>query len=471
MKLPFFTTKVRYRLLFFMLLLVIVLLFSLFSSCNSSNPEYLFENRDVSNTNDPAFASEPLRVLIDVEFATSYLKPHVNTGCASLLSNFKLCGGEAGEVVFEFLPKDGEERAAALTHMRNELMTGNGPDLFICACTRPNKEEQALFQFPTQVMDRKLFLPLDNLIEEAKFTDFDRLFPLIMMQGRNNEGQQVIPLAFSIPITIFSKSNVQHEHSKTMTRGEMLSSDDYLVQSAVVPAGPCSFLSTGFKELANYEDETLSFSEENLNDYLLDYYEQSYSENHPDTLKNFKSDLAVGFIESVNTNVIYRDEYSDNGFRSNDKLTMVPVYSAEGGYVAYITSFAAINRNTKKPYEAFALLDYLLSPYGSCSELYGYLTYCIGMPVNMDVGTEDMPISDILGTKWYLSDENYQEYCSLRDNASFARFSTPLENDFVAAYLNIGRSYYEKSQGQSAEEPEKIIADAYRVMKMELAES
>lgn len=469
MKSPIIVTNARKYWISFKSLLTVALILGLFSSCSSVN-----SNSELSSSADnPAAVSEPLRILIDVEFASSYLDPHVNTGSASLLSNIKLSGGEIGDVEFEYLPKDGEERAAALTRMRTEVMTGEGPDLFICACSRPWKDEQALFQFPIQVMDKKLFLPLDDLIKKAKFTDFNRLYPLVMEQGRNEEGQQIVPLAFSIPITIFRKSEVRHEHSKTMTRMDMLSGDDYLVQSAVVPSGPCAFLSTGFKELANYQDETLCFSEESLHDYLMTYYEQSYNEEQPEIPTHFKSDLAVGFIETSKgeANSKDKDKNSDSEIGSDDELTMVPAYSAEGGYVAYITSFAAINRNTKKPEESFAFLDYLISSSGARSELYSYLTYYIGMPVNMDLGTRDMPISDILGSPWSLGRENYQEYCSLRDNASAARFSTPLENNIVDAYLDVDRSYYKKSQGESAEEPEKIISDAYCVMKMELAES
>lgn len=460
-------TTIQSRLPVIKVLLAVGRMLCFLSACNSKNPGSTI---DSGTSKSDSSASEPLRVLIDVEFATSYMDPHVNTAMSSLLTNLKLSGGDIGEVEFEYLPKDGEDRAAALTHIQTEVMTEKGPDLFICACSRPQKEEQALFRFPTQIMDRKLFLPLDGLIEDAKFTDFDRLAPIIMDQGRNDEGQQIIPLAFTMPMTVFRKSDVQHEHSKTMTRADMLSGNNYLLKSAIVE-GTSAFISTGFKELANYEDETLSFSEEELLDYLMKYYELSYSEDQPEVPDHFTTDLATGFIDSIATDNMHMDKEHHGGLRNNDEFTMVPVYANDGGYVAYITSFAAINRNTKKPQEAFLLLDYLLSPSGARSELYGYLTYYIGMPVNMDVGTRETPISDVVGAPWCLSEENYQEYCRLRDNISAARFSTPLEDEIMEAYLDIGRSYYKKSQGESAEEPEKIISDAYRVMKMELAES
>lgn len=443
------------------LLTIVCLLATILPACKSGGE---------SSVSTAEAAGEPLRVLVDVEFASSYIDPAVDAAGSSLISNIKLSGGKIGEVQFEYLPQEGEARAAALTHMQTEVMTGKGPDLFICACSRPGSEENALFRFPTQVMDRKLFLPLDELIAEAKFTDFDRLAPMIMEQGRNEEGQQLVPLAFTVPMTVFRKSEVKHEHSKTMTRADMLAGEDYLRESAVVTS-MTAFMSTGFKELADYENETLCFSEEELREYLMDYYELSYSEDRPEVPAYYTSDLAVDFIESINGDIFYGQDDLHFGLRREDELTLVPVYSKDGGYVAYITSFAAINRNTKKAKEAFALLDYLLSSYGARSELYGCLTHLVGMPVNMDLGTADAPISTASGYPWALTDENYQEYCSLRDNISDARFSTPLEVEITEAYADIGRSEYKKSQGEPAEEPEKIIADAYRVMKMELAES
>ncbi len=449
-------------------LLALLLLFVL-HGCKSGGEESPPEPRPSAEA-ETGGDSEPLRVLVDVKFASVYGDPHVSTAFSSLKTNLKLCDADIGEVEFEYLPPKGEERAAALTHMQTEIMTGKGPDLFICACSRPWQEEKALFQFPTQVMDRKLFLPLDDYIAKAELTDFDRLAPLLMEQGRNEEGQQIVPLGF-MPMTVFRKSEVRHEHSRTMTRADMLSGEDYFRASATVHGASVFGTTAYFKEVADYEKEELSFSEEELRDYLMEEYETTYSDDRPEPPDNFNCDLSVGFIDSTRSETRYMDEDHHGGLRKTDEFTMVPVYSKDGGYVAYITSFAAISRNTKKPREAFAVLDYLLSENGARSELYAYMTFLVGMPVNMDIGTEEKPIVDSGGGPWCLSDENFREYCSLRDNASAARFSTPLEDGIMGASLDIDRSEYERSQGKSAKEPEKIISDAYRVMEMELAES
>jgi len=413
---------------------------------------------------------EPLRVLVDIDFASNYVKTDASGAGERLFNNFEL--KDIGQVELECLPKEGEERAAALTRLRTEIMTGNGPDLLICACTNPHSDEQPLFRFPDQIMDQRLFLPLDDYMDSAKFTDFNKLLPIAMQAGRNDQGQQIVPLAFTLPMTVFRKSDVQHEHSKTMTWAEQLAGDDVMKLSAVVSDSASSYRSAGFKEIADYEDESLCFSEEELLNYLDEYNRLSYGQEELKVPDYFSTDLTVQFIDSLGTDVTHYNSDHHGGLRNTDVMTMVPVYSNQGGYIAYITSFAAINRNTQKPERAFAVLDYLLSPAGACSELYGIITDRSGMPVHMDVGTEENPIAtQSSGRKWYLSQENYEEYCDLRDHVSAVRFSTPLERHIVKAVWDINSIEYKISQGESVNSIEKIVSDIYRTMKMELAES
>ena len=75
------------------------------------------------------------------------------------------------------------------------------------------------------------------------------------------------------------------------------------------------------------------------------------------------------------------------------------------------------------------------------------------------------------GGAWWMSDENYQEYCSLRDNIAAMRFSTPLERHITQALWDIDSIEWKRSQGEKTDSEEKIIANAYRTMKMELGES
>lgn len=457
--------------------LALVLTLVLLSACTtqpvqeSKNGSSVSDGGAAQRGEDTVADGEPLRVLIDAKYAGVVEGVTLDNLGERLVSNVKLSGGKLGEVEFEYLPKEEEERAAALTHMRTEIMSGNGPDLFICACTKPQEDSQPLFRFPNQQMEQKLFLPLDDYFSSAQFTDFDKLLPIAMEAGRNEEGQQVVPLAFTMPITVFRKSDVQHEHSKEMTRAEQLAGGAAMRLSAAVTDPSSRFRSAGFRELANYEDETLCFSEKDLLSYLVEYSELFDEQEDLETPDFFSTDLSVNMINTPGASVMYYDNNHHGGLRSSDAFSLVPVYSNEGGYTAYITSFAAINRNTEKPEEAFLLLDYLLSPDGAQSDLYSVLVSFVGMPVHMDLGAEEFPIGGLEGAKWYFSQENYEEYCDLRDNISSIRFSTPLEQHIVHAFWEVDDGRQPMSQGKPTSKQEKAVADAYRVMKMELAES
>lgn len=417
--------------------------------------------------------SGALRVLVDIEFSSPWANSPAEGMGKRLVDNLKLSGErvELGQVEFEYLPKEGENRAAALTRTRTEIMSGKGPDLFLCGCTNPQIDEQPLFRFPDQAMGQGLFLPLDAYFAQARFTDFDKLLPIAMEAGRNEEGQLLAPLAFTMPITVFRKSEVQHEHSRTMTRAQQLAGDDAMRLSAAAGPANCLYRSAGFRTLADYESETLCFSQEELGAYLEECRRVSSEQAGPDAPDRFATGLCVNFIDVPDSNVTYLDSGHHGGLRSTDAFTMVPIYSNEGGYAAYITSFAAINRNTQKPEEAFLLLDYLLSPAGARSELYGRLLDQVGMPVRMDLGEMGAPVAAVAGGVWWMSDENYQEYCGLRDNISAIRFSTPFELEIRKAYWDIDSIAWKRSQGEKTDSAEKILADAYRTMKMELAES
>ncbi len=125
------------------------------------------------------------------------------------------------------------------------------------------------------------------------------------------------------------------------------------------------------------------------------------------------------------------------GIGENERITLFPLYSAQGGYCATITSFAAINRNTKRPDDAFFVLDYLLSLECQCSELYANLTFSRAIPTHeeaMQKRTKVIQYHATEGNKpkaWYLPKSNFEELCSLRDNITSARFRTELDKKLV----------------------------------------
>ena len=145
-------------------------------------------------------------------------------------------------VTVESLTSGGENRESAITRIRTEMMAGTGPDLFVCACPAPLDPLTAqdlsipistgLFAYPRALMDRSIFLPLDDYIEKAEDVEWDKLYPKIMEAGRNEKGQQLLPLGWTTVAGLFDKEEYALTEELPMTWDQMLQSQDPGVQSA-----------------------------------------------------------------------------------------------------------------------------------------------------------------------------------------------------------------------------------------------
>ncbi len=434
-------------------LLTILLLFVL-PGCKSGWVESPPEPRPSAEAETGA-DSEPLRVLVDVEFASVYGDPHVSTAFSSLKTNLKLCDADIGEVEFEYLPPKGEERAAALTHMQTEIMTGKGPDLFICACSRPWQEEKALFLFPTQVMDRKLFLPLDDYIEKAEYMEWDKFLPVIMDAGKNAEGQQIIPLSYTFSALYADREKYGLlDFDRSMTLSEMWQSDNPALRYASYTSAP--FMVGRITEPG--DDEPM-FTEEELLGYIRDYDmripgdPKDYQDLQEDE-KVYKGTIMRGFLPEPGLISPVPDRFVlGNG---SPAYRIIPAKNARGGVTAVINEFAAINRNARHPDLAFKIIDYLMDAKNQQGSDFFYSRVSLGMPVHMDLGSEEYPLRD---KNWYMSAENFEEFCAARAEITEAKFIGPADQ----ALWDI-ESYDEKGL-------EKSVHQQYTLIEMLLAES
>lgn len=464
------------------LLLVLILSIAGITACSKSD----INNSQPSSAEETLQADEgSLRILIDFPS----WPPHTEATRDRNLKDFKnkiIKAGGPRDIIFDCIYFDYNNgsngpnyalRDNDLTRVRTEIMAGNGPDVFITVC-EPDYEDP-VFKYPDQVMSRRTFLPLDEYIEKAQFMEWDKLTPVIMEAGKGEEGQLALPLTYSMPLTVFRKAELEHEPSGTLTFFDIAESDNpvSLFSSELTTEYgrylmDADRLASVFPALADYDTETLAFSEEDLKEVIkilgdLEDCKANYdSENMP---SYYHSDLKVEFNFSTDDDDMYKAMFA--GIDKKEHLTFFPLYSTQGGYCATITSFAAINRNTKRPDDAFFVLDYLLSLDCQCSPLYANLTYNQAIPTHeeaMQKRTQVVKYGDY-GTngwqKWYLAKSNFDELCNLRDNVSYARFRTELDEKLVDLF---DKSKY-LAENESALDRE--VHRAYMEMSMMLGES
>ena len=422
---------------------------------------------------------EPLRVFVDIEYSSCILSPalreylnkyeETSTKNGRKLHNsfetvIKNLGGPKLEL--EFPPDDASKREPYLTNLRTEILAGKGPDVFVCATGwhyRQDPDDPAgdgemypLFNFPHSVMKRNIFLSLDEYIPDFQFTQWDNLTPVVMDAGKYKDTQYILPMAYTVPMTVFKKSDFEHTPTKDMTWDEMLESGPELKAAASVMNSSSGYMSCALMPLSAPDKDELTFTEEELLDFMTERAAANQESRSNDSLPPF-FDTALS--------VDFNDEFAlPEGFTTDDELTFVPLYSRAGGVSAAITSFAAVNANTRSPQAAVFLVDYLLGEECQRSPVYAYHTLRNSIPVMEGLMQNDNPVSMEDKSAWSLSPENYDTLCALRGSITHVEFCTPLD-------LEISRLPYSIWGPDNQKSPEALVHDAYMRMNMMLAES
>jgi hypothetical protein len=320
--------------------------------------------------------------------------------------------GEEFIYQLEVLPPSfsAQERDAAITRVRTEIMAGKGPDLFLCAQKlygyNAGLDTTLFFKFPVQAMSNHLLLPLDDYIEKAGNIGWDSLQPVVMQAGRNEEGQQIIPLTYTFEATLFDSSYTP-KSQLPMTWEQMTEDPDPNIRAA---SG--GYLYNIIGTLVDYSQDVPVFSEEELLGWVAKQYDtwQTVPEESRDVLRVW---MDQGYLSDPDVNISLSGE---------EEYTMIPPYNLSGGVTANITTFAAINRNARYPDEAFCVINYLLDP--EVQQTSGIFQYCMqGLPVYTGTGNSDTPS----GGCWQMNEANYKAITEIQKQINVANFPGPVD--------------------------------------------
>lgn len=429
--------------------------------------------------------SESLRICVDLAYVEETAEGiNVKTAMEGFLVVMKSSGGPE-DVEVEYVPASGSERETALDRLRTEIMSGGGPDVFILNCDVKSSfhTEEALFPIAERTIDQALFLPLDDYMENnAQYAEWDKMNEVVMAAGRNEEGQQIIPLSYTIPVSVYKQSEVTYTPSRETTWMEMLETEDEALAAAAVWTDITGLSKQGsplmkdrdvllefiLGDLADYTEEKLLFTEEELQQRfsevmeLADRYTQGEFDSAPLHYNDF---LGCYFNQGMFLKDIDGTIYdTQNGITETDSLTLVPLYSDDGGVTASITAYTAINRNTTRPEDAFYIVDYLLSTFTQrTSNLYNFfLQNRSSIPIHDDLMSKDYPVGGAL--RWTLSDENFAALSAVRDQITSVRFQGGLEIELDAMLVDYIST---KLEGNSTA---NIVSEYYKNMLRILAE-
>lgn len=385
---------------------------------------------------------------------SSLLMDIINDFAPELKDNYKF--------EIESVPGAGVGRESALDHIRVEMMAGGGADLFLCqspSAADPDlmlPRQTGLFQYPKALMQRNMFLPLDEYIENAIYLEWDKLYPEIMAAGKNEKGQLILPISWTMNFNRFDAQSYTPTVDLPMTFDEMLESED----PGILEAAWTSDVTKSLGAVADYENETPAFTKEELLSQLEGLMENSQHR----TMERYESLGSPGIAYFGRINASHFSQYDADS-------VLIPTYNREGGVTASITSFGAVNINAKEPEGAFRVLELLLSKLvQQDAEL---LSWEYGAPVHMDLLQSkekvNAPFEPRGGNgqtvpRWGLTDYNYDRLQELIKEINVVDFVTPVHHELQELY----RPY---EQAGTQEEREKLVDDAYRRITMMLAES
>ena len=260
---------------------------------------------------------------------------------------------------FEYLSKDPIERQTQLSRVRTEMMAGDGPDIFILPTWEtkllmlddgPQSRAEPLFKDIEDAMRNRFFLPLDEFIEENEYIDLDEHIKIVMDAGCTDEGQVLLPYTFEYGIYLFDKTKLVSENIDFDSFNDLLESQDNDLKLGL------SFFSSDwihsvFPNYVDYDNEMLTVTEAELADTLKDVSEIVAKTS--DDWEGPFHDVTVGEslreLTLLKWNAVY------------DETLPVVIPNKDGGVTACITSFVAINRNTRYPEEAFNIIAPMFS--------------------------------------------------------------------------------------------------------------
>lgn len=398
--------------------------------------------------------------IMDIQNGSSNLQSYVESFLRRLTEVEKSGGLSPDEVAIEIIPSDRSqttERSATLQRIRTEIMTGGGPDVFVCAADmEPHLavHDDRLFPYVEKAQESGFFLPLDEYLGEWKLSPWEEMSRQIMDGGKDRNGRQVLlPMTYTLPLLSFYQEDVPPCDFTGATW------DDVLVEENSVLAEQtrwfwCLFdlldtsrgdnhgtgMSFIYPEIIRTEEGTLSFTEEELLNRVKD------------SLSAYRR-LVQQETQAVNLNSLFYYDTRWESFLSTTAkdLTILPLRNQQGGTTAVITTYCAVNRNTKQPDKAVAAVEVLLS---EGMWLNSNLVTVYNYPVNQRILTDRNADADpnSFFTNTGLTEKSFQEFLKAVEQVNAVRIPSRLDYTMEEMIREIQETIY-ASRPDAADEP------------------
>ncbi len=420
-------------------------------------------------------------------------------------------------IELEILPKNGEEREVRLDSLRTEIMSGNGPDLFLLPSPGfANRTTGVVFPDVTQSMHNGMFADISALYDADTDLNKEQLQTTVMEAGVIDGARYVLPLYFSFDTLMvdseqFSKYDIPVEDITGSVQdlfNVVLEKKDHSLAVSANPQQPRP--GQYFPELFDYEAGKVLVTEEEIAAYLKLFFRsmtQIYDGQNLDTMVGGEESTQLSTTTYTTNNRFWRNISQPLHINSLDKalhayvisraeglsdFAVYPLRSSDGSVTANITYWGAVSSSCDNVELAYDFLRLLLSEKvqweigrSKLSTGFANSLYCSGYPVRIHGSVEHLTTSVINMASYYQSPddpEGRDERLKLLENVRLTDSDFPLLDvkidkvRFTILWeldLTVERNFsvaYDPFSVPTDEEIDKWAKELYRELEFHIAE-
>lgn len=356
------------------------------------------------------------------------------------------------------IPKDADAAEIKISELRTEIMSGGGPDVFILEGMPPLTEniKNVLFLNPEKMMYEEVFLPLDQLMEQAQYMVPSAWNQKILESGRMGEEQLMLPICYEYYAYAFRTADLEDSQDIPSSWEELVNCEEKPIIKETVSKMLMSYYSI-FGELADYQNETLFLSKEELSARMQEVFSLREKYWNMEEVENIPDAVVAGKVKSTFFSALERNK---------EEHTIFAFPNINGGITATVNLYAAINRNTNQQEEAFSLLDLLFSEEIMCGKgitIEGR-TWGAGvmsqMVSNIGIPIHNSALQQLCGK---ISEEDKRILMEMEDQIQTVYYASDLIREMTDMYWNYTMVHEEEKRNE-------IVNQTYQALQMNLAE-
>ena len=368
------------------LLLALLVICGLFSGCgrNTENPQESDAEDTVADAAPETTVDISSDKAITLHIVTEKIKDDkmsMNYVLSEVAKKYEKNHQEVN-IQIEYLSDRVDERDIQLKRIRNEILAGDGPDLFILPDGSSKKGENPLFLDVELAMRNESFYDISAFYDADDALEKEQLNNTIMEAGVLDGVRYVLPLYYDIPVVLMNPekaaaSEIDTERLKSNVFDMMdtlLETEDPMWCSGAYMIYPNNFFGHDlFPDLMDYSSGEVILTAEEVAAYMQRVQKlHSYIGKLPEVKRTsfFQSTMLTyigrgsiwydsGFpIHVMNLN--YAFEYAAIAKSNNWPLEMYPLRATDGSVIANVTYWGAVGAGSKHPDVAYDFLRLFL---------------------------------------------------------------------------------------------------------------